>query len=386
MPCIVGLSNDNLYRHKDFDPELAMLLSRFITRLDAPVCLVAHNGMRFDFGLLQVELQSVGQSLPDGVMCVDSLLLFQHIDLAEGDVVAEVSGVGFNRELRTPRKQVTSPELAECSSSARKRKPELVVRRVSLQTAKKRLFEASEIDGDLVALSVDDVTSVKEHSADETTRDDTASGESSSCSWTLDVTDSELLAADIDDARPDGSTSSLQDAQNTYICSNADTVDAVGASDDTRHSVEPCTKSANSTDDLRDVSDTNVPCNATNGTAPSTPYKAKLMTSSILMNTPPFSPHHASKLATLVTSGPTSKMKKLCYTLTELHKRVVGYYPQDTHSAEGDCIALARIFQNSTEKACEWADRHAIPFSGVPPLYTIKARRFLPQGTFPYQI
>ena len=385
MPSIAGLSNDNLYRHKDFDPELALLLSRFIVRLDPPVCLVAHNGMRFDFGLLQVELQSVGQPLPDGVMCVDSLQMFQHIDLAQGDAVMEGS---LNPGLCTPQKQVTSPELAESSSSARKQIPEPVVRRVSPQTAKKRLFEASEIDGDLlVKLSVHDFTSEDEHGADATIRDDTASGENNSGSWTLDVTDSELLAAEAKAASPDSSTSLLlEDAQNTNTCSNADTPAAVCASDNTRDGVEQYNKSVNSADNLRDVSDTEIPCDTTNGTAPSTPYKAKLMTSSILMNTPPFSPHYASRLATLFKSGSSSKKKKLCYTLAELHKRVVGYDPPDTHSAEGDCIALARIFQNSTEQACEWADRHAIPFNDIPPLYTIKPRRSLPQGTFPYQI
>ena len=341
------------------------------------MCLVAHNGMRFDFGLLKVELQSVGQPLPDGLMCVDSLQMFQHIDLAKGDAVIEGN---LNRGLCTPQKQVTSPELAESSSSARKRKPESVVRRVSPQTAKKRLFEASEIDSDLLALSVCDVTSGKEHGAEVSICDDLASGESSG-SWTLDVTDSELLAADANDASTESSISLLQDAQNTNACNNANTVDAACVSDNTRDFVEQYNKSVNSADNSGDV-----PCDATNGTAPSTPYKAKLMTSSILMNTPPFSPHYAARLATLVKSNSASKKKKLCYTLAELHKRVVGYYPPDTHSAEGDCIALARIFQNSTEQACEWADRHAIPFSDIPPLYTIKARRSLPQGTFPYQI
>ena len=56
------------------------MLSAFIQRQAAPVCLVAHNGYRFDFPLLKSELQRLGKSLPHGLLCADSLDAFKAID------------------------------------------------------------------------------------------------------------------------------------------------------------------------------------------------------------------------------------------------------------------------------------------------------------------
>ena len=59
---------------------MSSMLSAFIQRQAAPVCLVAHNGYRFDFPLLKSELQRLGKTLRHGLLCADSLEAFKAID------------------------------------------------------------------------------------------------------------------------------------------------------------------------------------------------------------------------------------------------------------------------------------------------------------------
>ena len=67
---------------KDFDYGLVNLLSEFLERLPAPICLVAHNGLRFDFPLLQAELVSIGRhgALPSDLLCLDTLVMFRSFE------------------------------------------------------------------------------------------------------------------------------------------------------------------------------------------------------------------------------------------------------------------------------------------------------------------
>lgn len=52
MP-ILGLNNDDLTQERSFDAETAQLFISFLNRLKAPVCLVAHNGWKFDYPVLK---------------------------------------------------------------------------------------------------------------------------------------------------------------------------------------------------------------------------------------------------------------------------------------------------------------------------------------------
>jgi len=76
---ITGLSNDNLEKQGRFDTNLVSSLASFLARLHPPVCLVAHNGFKFDFPLLQAELHKVNGSLADDLLCCDSWLGANHI-------------------------------------------------------------------------------------------------------------------------------------------------------------------------------------------------------------------------------------------------------------------------------------------------------------------
>jgi three prime repair exonuclease-1 len=55
-----------------------------------PICLVAHNGNRFDFPILRREIESTCSSLPEDVLCIDSLAAFRDLDRS-GEVVQTTS-------------------------------------------------------------------------------------------------------------------------------------------------------------------------------------------------------------------------------------------------------------------------------------------------------
>ena len=76
---LTGLNNDNLAKQGRFDSDLVACLTPFLTRLYPPVCLVAHNGDKFDFPLLLAELFNANGSPIDGLFCCDSLQGARHI-------------------------------------------------------------------------------------------------------------------------------------------------------------------------------------------------------------------------------------------------------------------------------------------------------------------
>lgn len=59
-----------------------------------PLCLVAHNGNRFDFPLLRKELFKANGALPEDILCVDSLEAFRYIHKASEE--KELSGLEKN--------------------------------------------------------------------------------------------------------------------------------------------------------------------------------------------------------------------------------------------------------------------------------------------------
>lgn len=74
---ITGLDNTLLQDESQFNKNTADLLVAFLLQLQQPVCLVAHNGFNFDYPILKAHLDSVGKSLPDTILCCDSLKIFK---------------------------------------------------------------------------------------------------------------------------------------------------------------------------------------------------------------------------------------------------------------------------------------------------------------------
>uniref|UniRef100_A0A8D2D272 exodeoxyribonuclease III n=1 Tax=Sciurus vulgaris TaxID=55149 RepID=A0A8D2D272_SCIVU len=84
---ITGLSTAVLAAHERqcFDNNLANLLLAFLQRQPQPWCLVAHNGDRYDFPLLQAELAMLGLAyIMDGAFCVDSIAALKALERASG--------------------------------------------------------------------------------------------------------------------------------------------------------------------------------------------------------------------------------------------------------------------------------------------------------------
>ncbi|XP_014207458.1 uncharacterized protein LOC106638677 [Copidosoma floridanum] len=69
--------NDALENFKPFDESTYNMVMQFIQRLPAPVCFVAHNGKRFDYPVFLAELERINKSIPDEILCVDSLTAFK---------------------------------------------------------------------------------------------------------------------------------------------------------------------------------------------------------------------------------------------------------------------------------------------------------------------
>ncbi|XP_063104879.1 ATR-interacting protein isoform X2 [Cavia porcellus] len=80
---ITGLSTAELAAHgrQHFDKNLVTLLLAFLQRQPQPWCLVAHNGDRYDFPLLQAELAMLGLAgALDGAFCVDSITALKALE------------------------------------------------------------------------------------------------------------------------------------------------------------------------------------------------------------------------------------------------------------------------------------------------------------------
>lgn len=76
---IAGLDNFLLEHQSNFQKETVKLINRFLETQEKPICLVAHNGNRFDFPILRTEIHRTGQEFLGDVLCVDSLDAFRDL-------------------------------------------------------------------------------------------------------------------------------------------------------------------------------------------------------------------------------------------------------------------------------------------------------------------
>ena len=108
-----------------------------------------------------------------------------------------------------------------------------------------------------------------------------------------------------------------------------------------------------------------------------------------LSNTTPSTPsgaHRDSQCSPSADSAARARKRpKLLYSLPVLHERILGFPPPASHRAEDDCLALVRLFQKTGQEALKWADDHATPYRSIFPMYTVRPRKPLPRGVFPYQ-
>ncbi|XP_072178697.1 three prime repair exonuclease 2-like [Diadema setosum] len=79
---MTGLCNEDLCRSKKmvFEKHAVDAVNALLSRQEKPVCLVAHNGDKFDFLVLRRELEGLSLHLDPDVLSVDTLPAFRHFD------------------------------------------------------------------------------------------------------------------------------------------------------------------------------------------------------------------------------------------------------------------------------------------------------------------
>lgn len=77
---ITGFTNELLENENKFDNNTFDLLINFLNQLQQPVCLIAHNGNKFDFPIFKKYCTTFNRTLPGSLMTVDSLPIFRKID------------------------------------------------------------------------------------------------------------------------------------------------------------------------------------------------------------------------------------------------------------------------------------------------------------------
>lgn len=80
---LTGLNNYNLEHQAAFRAGVGATLASFLALLARPVCLVAHNGHRFDFPLLKRELDAADIQLEIDLLVCDSWHFFVHFYTGE---------------------------------------------------------------------------------------------------------------------------------------------------------------------------------------------------------------------------------------------------------------------------------------------------------------
>lgn len=73
---------------KPFDANIVDLIRIFLDRLPKPVCIVAHNGNRFDFPIFRKALIKSNGLFPEDLYCADSLDAFREIFPKDGRIIS----------------------------------------------------------------------------------------------------------------------------------------------------------------------------------------------------------------------------------------------------------------------------------------------------------
>ncbi|KAF4519691.1 hypothetical protein B566_EDAN003941 [Ephemera danica] len=71
------LNNDLLEYYGKFDEIVFRIIENFLLHLPKPICLIAHNGDKFDYPILTKELENIKKSLPEDILCADSVIFYR---------------------------------------------------------------------------------------------------------------------------------------------------------------------------------------------------------------------------------------------------------------------------------------------------------------------
>lgn len=108
---LTRLNNDLLEHEQKFDKNAAETVSHFLSHLQKPCVIVAHNGIQFDFPVLKRMLEMNDTKLTEDLLVVDSLLVFQEIDELEELLVAETSVRPLSPDAKIPLNSIDAGEI-----------------------------------------------------------------------------------------------------------------------------------------------------------------------------------------------------------------------------------------------------------------------------------
>ncbi|PZC83672.1 hypothetical protein B5X24_HaOG207199 [Helicoverpa armigera] len=73
------LSKEDLYEAIQFNEDVCNTINSFLSCLEKPVCIIVHDGFKVQLPLLKVKFSRLTCSLPDDLMCTDSIYAFYDI-------------------------------------------------------------------------------------------------------------------------------------------------------------------------------------------------------------------------------------------------------------------------------------------------------------------
>ncbi|XP_041481770.1 uncharacterized protein LOC121428942 [Lytechinus variegatus] len=320
-----------------FDEGVVTMLNIFLSRQDAPVCLVAHNGMTFDFPILRSELSGLttGDSPADELYCLDTLKGFR------AGFATETQGVKKKREGKDKQNSVKISGIANL-------------------TQDRTYFNSSGIT---FAQSQDRRSGDFDHCTNQNVVDKSllynmVNNKPHDANMSLSSS-SEPMSH-----RPSSSDSSgyiiLQDSPGSSRRSYSATeylFDIISQSSAAASLSKPnpsCQTIAQSTEkapapQLRYSASANVENNQTENFASQT-------------GSPPTLGKAQSAPCRHTVDDHPPKRKRISYTLVNIFKRTFEREPPHSHSAEDDVVSLIKVLLPVISDFVSWADENASPF------------------------
>ncbi|CAH2097954.1 unnamed protein product [Euphydryas editha] len=144
---VTGLCNFLLEHEPKFDIKTFTMINTFLDVLEKPVCLIAHNGHRFDFPLLKNHLTKLGLSLASDLLCADCLHGFYDIMESNNKVVSEILNINENASdwNDTFDEKVSDMELYESETSYMQRINERTPKKQQIALNKNNIKPISQV-------------------------------------------------------------------------------------------------------------------------------------------------------------------------------------------------------------------------------------------------
>ena len=100
ISCLINLDNVDLEQQSTFNMNVFNTINCFLQSFEKPVCLVAFDGHLFDFIILRKHFDDLGVSLPDDILCADSLHAFYEIlELGSQENISEAGPSGIDNDM-----------------------------------------------------------------------------------------------------------------------------------------------------------------------------------------------------------------------------------------------------------------------------------------------